>query len=77
MSYADVPSILVEIPRAELDRLRAIEAAAVAHVAQLDANDKHVADCEAIGSSPSSMGSVRAIKTLEALRAALIKAVKP
>lgn len=27
MSYADVPSLLVEIPRAELDRLRAIEAA--------------------------------------------------
>ena len=56
---------------AEVERLRKVEAAARAHVAQVDANDKHVLNCEAIGSHPSSVGAVRAIKTFDALHAAI------
>jgi hypothetical protein len=51
--------------------LAAVARAAMAHVSQVDANDKHVANCEAIGSSPSSVGAVRAIKTFDMLKDAI------
>ena len=73
LDYSDVPSLLVEIPRADLARLRAIEAAAVAWAdwqAKADALEPAI-----YLHYPNEASTV--YEGLNASAAALIKAVKP